>query len=98
MSKVSESLQRAIDNLPGHCQSGVRDYIVHGQATGGFLRAVFENNLLKSFERADDFNRRAMLQYATMLYAAPLDCYGSPEKVDAWLKKGGLVGKEVKPE
>ena len=54
--------------------------------TGGFLRAVLENNLRDSFIKADMFNEAALREIVAWLYTkAPSGCWGSPEKVQKWI-------------
>ena len=68
-------------------------YIEIGRPTGGFLRAVLENNLSESLGRADDVNGPLLKNIVQYLYwDAPSSCWGSPEKVRAWIRKGGLRG------
>ena len=73
--------------LPEHMQDSARLYVERGIEPGGFLCAVLENNLTEAFGRADSINRDAMFEWACWLYNdAPGDCWGSPEKVAAWIK------------
>lgn len=61
-------------------------YVEHGIPTGGFLRAVLENNLTEAFGRADIENREAMFEIVHHVYNnLPYGCHGSAEIVDAWL-------------
>lgn len=57
--------------------------------TGNFLRAVLENRLMESWQRADDASR-ANLEWILgyLIWEMPGDCWGSPEIVAAWLKGG----------
>ncbi len=77
--------------LPEHMREGARDYVERGWKPGDFLRAVLENNLVEAFGHADLINRLAMDDWAKWLWnEAPKGCWGSPEKVAAWIKaKGG---------
>lgn len=56
--------------------------------TGGFLRAVLENNLREAFNRADGVN---VLHLAGIVrwcwWELPADAWGSPERVRAWLER-----------
>lgn len=62
-------------------------YAQDGIETGGFLRAVLENNLYKAFSRADYQNRTDLFNIVCYVYnELPMNCWGSPEKVDKWLK------------
>lgn len=78
--------------VPQHNIEGIVNYIVEGIEPGGFLRAVFENNLMESLGRADVENRFALFNICAFIYNdTPADCHGSPEKVKAWLERGGLL-------
>lgn len=77
--------------IPHHMQDGMRIYIENGIPGGPFQQALLRNDLMGAFGKADDMNRAAMWHWCLFLYnEAPAGCYGSPEKVDAWIAKGGL--------
>ena len=78
------------EKLPEHTQESMRNYIEKGVPTGSFLYAVLSNNLVHSFMYADDANSARLQDFAQFLYRAPLGCWGSEKKVDAWIKRGGL--------
>jgi len=80
--------------IPQHMHESISEYVLHGRPPGGFLNAVLENDLMESAGLADDQNRECLFQYAKLLYLLPYDSWGSPEKVQAWIKKGGLEGHE----
>lgn len=82
------------DKLPPHMRDGARLYVEKGVPGGSFMTAVFSNDFLGAFRRADDANTAAMRSWAAWLHNdAPRDCYGSPEDVSAWIKQGGLAGR-----
>lgn len=84
-----------LELLPAHMRPGVERYVMNGIMPGDFLRCVLENDLVRSFGRADSINSACMAQWASWLYVeAPQDCWGSPEVVEAWCNKGGLEGRE----
>lgn len=61
-------------------------YIQHHIPVGGFLTAILENDLKQAVLQADSRNIRKIVTYVTYLYNnAPVRCWGSPEKVQAWL-------------
>ena len=65
---------------------GLQRYIEHRIPTGGFLRAVLENDLREACAMADDENVKVIPIYVNWLYnEAPSACWGSPEKVANWL-------------
>ena len=82
------------DTLPGHMQGAMRRYIEQGIAPGSFGLAVLSNDLVMAFGRADHINTLHMQEWASWLYnECPPAAWGSLEKVDAWLRTGGLVGQ-----
>lgn len=61
-------------------------YRDHHRPTGDFLRAVLENDLLTACAHADHINRTRLYRVVQFVYSQlPSPCYGSPEKVNAWL-------------
>ena len=67
---------------------GLRQYVDNHVPTGSFLQAVLENNLTEAFGRADEENRRNLFEIVQFCYhKLPLECWGSKEKVEAWLQK-----------
>lgn len=80
--------------IPLHMQDGARLYIEDGVQSGDFLMAVFRNDFADAVQRADMVNFAHLKDWAGWLYMdPPRDCWGSAEKVEAWLAKGGLNGK-----
>lgn len=80
--------------LPEHMRDGARLYIERGIPGGSFMTAVFSNDFLGAFQKADGVNTLAMRAWAVFLRnQCPRDCYGSPEDVSAWVKQGGLEGR-----
>jgi len=78
-------------NLPEQIRSGLLYYICFGVLHEGFLIAVLTNNLKDAINNANSINIKLLEEYIRFLYSeAPNDCYGSVEKVNAWIKKGGL--------
>lgn len=75
--------------IPQHIKFSLDEYAKSGRPTGGFLRAVLENDLMKAAGKADEFSRIAFFDICSYIYnKMPLSCYGSPEKVEAWLQEG----------
>lgn len=62
-------------------------YVNDKVPTGGFLRAVLENDLMDSFSRADSHNTLFMKEIVQYVYNyVPMAAKGSRDAVDAWLK------------
>lgn len=56
-----------------------------GTPTGSFVQAVLENNLCEAVGRADNDNLEALPAIVGYVYnEVPSQCWGSPEKVEAW--------------
>lgn len=87
-----EAIRRLI---PEHCRDGLLLYITEGIEPGGFLCRVLENDLVGAFAKADSINAERLQDYARFLYSyAPRNSWGSPDKVAAWIKAGGINGME----
>lgn len=91
-----------LERIPEHMHGGVIRYIEHGIRPGHFLTALFSNDLMEAFGRADDVNTAAMRNWVLYIYNhVPVGCHGSPERVAEWIKRGGLAGldkRELQPE
>lgn len=66
----------------------ILDYINQGKYPESFLEAVICNNLLEALEDADETeyeNLHAFVGY--FCHEAPSNCWGSKEKMEAWIEK-----------
>jgi len=65
----------------------LRSYADSGRPTGGFLRAVLENDLMEAVGRADHSSLVNLADICRYVYNdIPAPCHGSPEKVSEWLQ------------
>ncbi len=71
---------------PPDLEEGFRRYVDGGVPTGGFLRAVLENDLSLAVKRADLVNRRRIHDVVRFLDELPPVCWGSKRKVEGWLE------------
>ena len=84
---------RQIEKLPSHMRQSVACYVAHGWPIGGFLVALFSDQLVAAFNRADDDNAAAMQTWVRFIYNhVPTPCWGNPEKVAAWQEAQGFRG------
>ena len=75
-------------HISDHMLDSLRKYINFGCPVGDFLTAVLENNLSEACGRADDDNIENLPAYVAFIYnEAPSPCWGSSDKVRAWIKK-----------
>ena len=81
--------EMAIDytKLPEHIRDSVQRYIETGCPVGSFLTAVISNDLCSAFACADSINSTNMQRIVGFFYnEAPSTCWGSPEKMNAWIE------------
>lgn len=77
-------------NISDQIRDSIDAYANAGVPVGSFLRAVLENDLMEAFGRADDMNRRDLFEIVRYCrWEISGECWGSPEKVAAWLKRDG---------
>lgn len=80
-------------DIPERTKETIDAYVESGRPTGGFLRAVLSNDLAEAMARGDEDNLTVLFEIVTYLYNyVPVSCWGTPEKVDKWIKQGGRVG------
>lgn len=80
-------------HLPERFRGGVVRHVLFGIEGGHFLNAVMENNLFSAVGRADLSALDSLPAICRFMYNyAPSDCFGSKEKAQAWLAKGGALG------
>lgn len=73
--------------VPEHLRDGIVLYLFHGIEMGGCLTAVFSNDLMESFGRADENTARGMRGLCTFIYSyAPSQCHGSYARVESWME------------
>jgi hypothetical protein len=73
--------------LPEGIRGAMQRYIEDRISPGHFLSNLLSNDLLGTFERADLNNRNKVYDIVHWLYNnAPGRCWGSEEKVLAWLQ------------
>lgn len=84
--------------VPQHLREGLREYIVRGRPTGGFLRAVLENDLVSTVTRADPLSHAGLQAVINFLLdVAPAPAWGSRAKVEAWIAEGERVNAAAVP-
>jgi hypothetical protein len=73
--------------IPRYMHEGLVRWIENHVEPGHFLAAVLSNDLREACVRADENNRRALVEYVIWLHNhAPAECWGSPERYDTWRK------------
>ena len=74
-------------SIPQGVRSGIDDYVANHREQGGFVTSVLRNDLKWAVMRADPASFAALK--VILLYCSneiPPRCWGSPERVDAWLQ------------
>ncbi len=76
-----------VGHVPENLFVGLRNYVFHQQKTGGFLRAVLENDLQNAVARGDVFSLTALPDLVAFAEAhLPGSCWGDRERVKQWLE------------
>ena len=74
--------------VPRHLDDGIVLYLLQGIPMGGGLTAVFSNDLMEAFGRADDETSYHMKHICEFIYSvAPNSSHGSPEKVQQYAQE-----------
>lgn len=74
--------------IPRPIRRAIDGHALHGRPTGGFVRAVLENDLIEAFILADESSTAALRGIVFYVYhEIPSACWGSRKKVKAWLEK-----------
>jgi hypothetical protein len=74
------------EGLPESLRAGMRRYIEDGIGPGGFLTTCLENDLMGALRFANNTNLQHLEEIVEWIYwESPHDCWGSKEKVAAWL-------------
>ena len=85
--------------IPDRMLPAIKAYVETGCPVGDFLHAVLTNDLADACGRADDENMANIPAYIAYLWnEVPSVCWGSKEKVDAWLKKFQMAREALKEE
>lgn len=79
--------------IPGYMRDGIWRYVLGGVRPGGFLQAVFSNDLEEAFSRGDEINQDRMHAYVRLLFNnVPAGCHRSVERYNDWIECSGLMG------
>ncbi len=75
------------ENIPKLLMEGLTRYVEDRVPTGSFLRAVLENDLHQACMTGTAASLIHMPALSRFIYnETPEECWGSKEKVEAWLK------------
>jgi hypothetical protein len=75
--------------IPKRMMGGIERYVKHHIKPGNFLCSVISNDLKEACARADDENVLNLPAYVAYFYnEVPYDCWGSVEKIEAWIEIG----------
>ena len=90
-----EELKTRYSMIPEHMLHGIIGYRDHGHYLGSFGEALLSCQMIRAVCKADEGNQRALVQWVKLLVNdMPHESYGSPKAYNAWVKKGGLNGKD----
>jgi hypothetical protein len=84
---------RGYEGVPEHTRGALSRYRDKGYEPGSFLYSVLNNDLFGAVGRADAENSRAIKDICGWVYnRMPSTSWGSIDKIEAWIKQGGLEG------
>ena len=85
------------DKLPENFREAVRCYVAYGVTPGNTLYAILTNNLLDTVCRLQP-DLLAQIEEITLWFhwEVPSRCWGSPDKVKAWIGHQGCWGLDKK--
>lgn len=93
MDYARSQIAEGSHHIPAHMVDGVERYVLRGVPPGTFMRHILANDFMAAAGHADDPNRAALFGWCMFLYNyVPNGCYGSVEKVNDWISRGGLAG------
>ena len=73
--------------LPSSRLESIENYLRYGKPMGGFLTAVFSNDLRGAIASASESDKPLVEQYIKYLYwELPSQCHGSKKKVRSWIE------------
>jgi hypothetical protein len=80
--------------IPMRMLNPIKAYLDQGLYPGSFLEAVLTGDLVGAILHADDENIKNIPAFVDYFYnmASP-DAWGSKEKVNAWIRSSGLMGR-----
>ena len=74
--------------IPMRMMLDLKHYIIDHEKVNDFLMYIFENDLKGACFFADKENLKNIPAFIAFLYdIAPIECWGSKEKVETWLNK-----------
>jgi len=86
---VLEELEEGFEKvwIPPYMRQSLIEYVVSHRKPGHFLTAVLMNDLTGAVSQADSNNRQVLPSWIMLLCNhVPRNCWGSPEKVNDWVK------------
>ena len=99
IKRGEEGFWNTFDSQPvsPHCQQELYAYVILGLRPGSFHSALFSNDLMEAAHRTHRLNSWtaivAIMKWVA--YVAPVESYGSREKVEAWLALSGLERRKI---
>lgn len=78
--------EKYLELIPESTLETIDNYVTYGYEPGDFVRSVLANDLMQAMGAADIYNRRAIFEICSYIYAyCPSGCHGSYETVQHYL-------------
>ena len=93
--KITDDWTFREQTIPKYMREGIERYVNHGIPPGSFLTAIICNDLSEAVANADVLNMGLIPVYTAWFYnEAPSTCWGSLEKMNAWMHYKQAAAKE----
>lgn len=74
--------------IPDHMMKNMNNYVKGEEYLGGFLTALFANDLFRTYSAVDHINMPLIPIYISYVYnKLPYTCHGSYEIIENWYKE-----------
>lgn len=81
-----------LKNIPSHMHIGLIGYVQEGRRPGGFLTRLLSGDESTFDVGVDPLNAAHKEDWVSLCYKLPKEMRGSPERVEAWIARGGHEG------
>lgn len=79
--------------IPQAIKTAIDNWVLNGEAPGGFVNAILKNDLLGAIKSGDPESINSLKDIVDYLISGvPADCWGDKNKIVQWAASGGQKG------
>lgn len=87
--KTTYKINNTLYTISPHMAGAIDRYVKERLYPGEFLTGVICNELVRAVGQADEENLKNLPAYVScFVWEVPSECWGSKQKMEAWLKGG----------